>query len=237
MLGLLWSIFNIIIYLLNLRHTNSETENINKYVKIEANNNKTFDLLNIDFENLKKINPDIKGWIKINNTKISYPFVQTSDNRFYLDHSFDKSKNKNGWIFLDYRNNLNNQNQKNYILYAHNMKNQTMFGTLKNTMNSDWLKNTDNFTIYTYTENEYTLWRIFSVYNTKNLSEYLKINFSSNEEYQSFLNSLKIKSIFNFNTDLGNTEKILTLSTCNGFNSRIVLHAKFVSSNSINNLS
>ena len=237
MLGLLWSIFNIIIYLLNLRHTNSETENINKYVKIKTNNNKTFDLLNIDFENLKKINPDIKGWIKINNTKISYPFVQTSDNRFYLDHSFDKSKNKNGWIFLDYRNDLNNQNQKNYILYAHNMKNQTMFGTLKNTMNSDWLKNTDNFTIYTYTENEYTLWRIFSVYNAKNLSEYLKINFSSNEEYQSFLNSLKIKSIFNFNTDLDNTEKILTLSTCNGFNSRIVLHAKFMSSNSINNLS
>lgn len=115
------------------------------------------------------------------------------------------------------------------------MKNQTMFGTLKNTIISDWLKNKDNFIIYIYTEDQYTLWRIFSVYNTKNLSEYLKTNFSSNKKYQSFLNSLKMKSVFNFNTDLDNTEKILTLSTCDGLDSRMVLHAKFISSHSINN--
>ena len=122
-----------------LKKTNSEIENINKYVETKTNTSDSqgSGLLDIDFESLRKINSDVKGWIKVNGTKINYPFVQTSDNSFYLNHSFDKSKNKNGWVFLDYRNNLNNPNQKNCILYAHNMKNQTMFGTLKNTMNSD----------------------------------------------------------------------------------------------------
>ena len=229
---LLWSALHLVVYLLNWQKTNSEIENINKYVETKTNTSDSqgSGLLDIDFESLRKINSDVKGWIKVNGTKINYPFVQTSDNSFYLDHSFDKSKNKNGWIFLDYRNDLNNQNQKNYILYAHNMKNQTMFGTLKNTMTQDWLDNSDNFTIYTYTENECTLWQVFSVYNTSNLSEYLKIDFPSDEEYQRFLNSIKSKSVFNFNVDLDSSDKILTLSTCYGSNSRTVLHAKFLSS-------
>ena len=48
------------------------------------------------------------GWIKVDGTDIDYPFVQTTDNSYYLNHSFTKEENKSGWIFLDYRNNINN---------------------------------------------------------------------------------------------------------------------------------
>ena len=50
--------------------------------------------------------------------QINYPFVQTSDNDYYLNHSFNKKYNDAGWVFMDYRNNASNFD-KNTILYAH----------------------------------------------------------------------------------------------------------------------
>ena len=87
--------------------------------KIESN--KTKELIQYsqkskNFYDLKNINTDIKGWIQVNGTSIDYPFVQTNDNKYYLNHSLDKSKNSAGWVFLDYRNNLSLQ-EKNTIIY------------------------------------------------------------------------------------------------------------------------
>ena len=65
--------------------------------------------MNTFMKELKKINNDVRGWIQVNGTNINYPFVQTNNNDFYLKHSFDKSYNSSGWIFLDYRNNINNK--------------------------------------------------------------------------------------------------------------------------------
>ena len=53
-------------------------------------------LINVDFNELKKINSNTKGWIQVNGTNINYPFVQAKDNKFYLTHSFDKSYNSAG---------------------------------------------------------------------------------------------------------------------------------------------
>ena len=64
-------------------------------------------LINVDFDELKKINSNTKGWIQVNGTNINYPLVQAKDNKYYLIHSFDKSYNNAGWVFLDYRNNIN----------------------------------------------------------------------------------------------------------------------------------
>ncbi|UKI28161.1 MAG: class B sortase [Clostridium sp.] len=64
------------------------------------------------FNELKKINKDVKGWIEVNGTTIDYPYVQTNNNNFYLNHTFDKTSNGAGWIFLDYRNNTNFEDKK-----------------------------------------------------------------------------------------------------------------------------
>lgn len=87
-------------------------------------------LINVDFNELKKFNSNTKGWIQVNGTNINYPFVQAKDNKFYLTHSFDKSYNSAGWVFLDYRNNIN-ELSKNTIIYAHGRLDTTMFGSLK----------------------------------------------------------------------------------------------------------
>ena len=183
---------------------------------------------NVDFEKLKKTNEDVVGWIKVKGTNIDYPFVQASNNEFYLDHSFDKTYNKAGWVFLDYRNNINELN-KNTILYAHNRKDGTMFETLKNVITKQWDEEQDNLIIKMFTEKENLEWQVFSVYTIENTDDYLKINFNSNEEFNNFANKLKKRSVFDFNTNILEDDNILTLSTCYINNQkRVVLHAKLL---------
>ena len=63
-------------------------------------------LINVDFSELLKRNSDTVGWINVNNTNINYPVVQTNNNDDYLHKAFDGSKNQAGWIFADYRNDI-----------------------------------------------------------------------------------------------------------------------------------
>jgi len=185
------------------------------------------ELINVNFSKLKNINSNTVGWIQVNGTNINYPFVQTKNNAYYLDHSFDKTYNKAGWVFLDYRNNINHLD-KNTILYAHSRLNETMFGSLKKTLDKKWLKNTDNHVIKISTEIENSLWQVFSIYHIKETSDYLKINFNTNTDFNDFSNMLIKRSIYDFKTNLSENDKILTLSTCYKEDERLVVHAKLI---------
>ena len=186
-----------------------------------------FPLIDVDITELKEKNSDTVGWINVNNTNINYPFVQTKDNSYYLNHSFDKKYNEAGWGFLDYRNN-NDLNNKNTILYAHSRLDKTMFGSLSKVLKSSWYNNKDNHIIRLSTDTENTLWQIFSVYKIPEESYYITTNFNNNEEYNKFLNTIKQRSIHNFNTNLDTNDKILTLSTCYSDTERTVVHAKLI---------
>lgn len=85
----------------------------------------------IDFDGLKEKNPDVVGWIYIEDTNINYPVVQGEDNRHYVSTMFDGRHNKTGSIFMDFRNNPN-MSDRHTILYGHNMKNKTMFADIRN---------------------------------------------------------------------------------------------------------
>lgn len=186
-----------------------------------------FPLIDVDITELKEKNSDTVGWINVNNTNINYPFVQTKDNSYYLNHSFDKKYNEAGWVFLDYRNSKN-LNNKNTILYAHSRLDKTMFGSLSKVLKSSWYNNKDNHIIRLSTDTENTLWQIFSVYKIPEESYYITTNFNNNEEYNKFLNTIKQRSIHNFNTNLDTNDKILTLSTCYSDTERTVVHAKLI---------
>ena len=83
----------------------------------------------IDFDALKQENNDIIGWIYCPDTPINYPVVKGNDNNQYLRADLKGKYLVSGTIFADYRNNEVGED-KNYIVYGHNMKNSTMFGTL-----------------------------------------------------------------------------------------------------------
>ena len=181
--------------------------------------------IDVDINKLKTFNPDTIGFIKVMGTNINYPFVQTLDNDYYLNRSYDKTYNNAGWIFLDYRN--NEFNDKNTIIYGHGRINGTMFGSLKDTLKSSWQNNKDNYIIKISTEKENSIWQIFSVYKIATTSDYLQTSFSDNE-FESFINLIKGRSSYNFETNVTNEDKVLTLSTCYNDNDKMVVHAKLI---------
>lgn len=184
-------------------------------------------LISVDINALKAKNSDTLGWISVNNTNVNYPFVQTSNNDYYLKHAFDKSNNSAGWIFLDYRNNKD-FSDKNNILYGHARRDNSMFGSLRSVITKDWYSNKDNHIIKLSTEIENTMWQIFSVYRIETESYYLTTTFSTNLEYERFLSTIKERSLYDFDVTLSRNDKILTLSTCSGEHNRIVVHAKLI---------
>ena len=103
-----------------------------------------------------------------------------------------------------------------------------MFGSLKKLLNSNWYNDKNNHIIKLSTKNQNTLWQVFSVYHIPTTSDYLKINFSSNEQFLRFSKMLQDRSVYSFNTSVGENDKILTLSTCYSNGEKMVLHAKLI---------
>ena len=236
-------VISIIIIIISLYYIylwyidNKKTENIlneNANVSsdnISVDNDLKIEVENIDFNKLINKNPDTIGWIKVLGTDINYPVVQTNNNDFYLTHSFDKSYNKAGWIFADYinKNLKNNELDKNTIIYGHNRQNNSMFGTLSNVFKEEWLSNKENYYINFSTLNNNMVWEVFSTYTIEKEEYYIQSNFSSDEEYISFLNTIKNRSTYKYDVNISKEDKILTLSTCtNVGEGRTVLHAKLI---------
>ena len=240
---------DLINYYIDTNKTNKEIEEIEEVVEIKevTDNENTeiivqpeeipeenpywdyikMNLISVDFDELMNINNETKGWIQVNGTNINYPFVQTNNNDYYLTHSYNKTYNQAGWVFMDYRNDTTNLD-KNTILYAHGMNNQTMFGSLRNILSSSWYNNTNNHIIKLSTPTENTLWQVFSVYHIETTNDYIKTEFQTDTEYQTFLDMLKERSAVEFDTTLNTTDKILTLSTCYNKTDKVVMHAKLI---------
>ena len=184
--------------------------------------------MEINFNELIKENSDTVGWILVNGTEVNYPVVQYSDNDFYLNHSFDKEKNKVGWIFLDYRNNIDELGY-NTIIYGHGRKDYTMFGSLREVLKEEWFNDKSNHIIKLSTKDESTIWQIISVYEIPKETFYITTYFKNIYKYQEFLDTIRNRSKFKFNTNVDTNDKILTLSTCKDiYGNRIVVHAKLI---------
>ena len=214
----------IVNWIIENRHSNEIMQVAKEYVIEDENNND----INVDFEKLREINQEVVGWIKVNNTNIDYPVVQSSDNSFYLSHSLDKEYNAAGWPFVDYRV-KSDGNDKNITIYGHNRKDGSMFGSLKNILEPEWYENKENLQVTYVTDEGTKTYQVFSVYQIEKETFYTNTAFDNDEEYISFLNELKSRSEVDFNIDLNEEDKILTLSTCatNNFY-RVVLHAKLI---------
>ncbi len=211
-------------------------EDIKKVIEIndsedimnELNSNKTENdkiVVNEDIASLININPEAVGWLKVNNTNIDYPVVQTIDNQYYLNHNFYLEEDKNGWVFMDYRNDSKYLSD-NIIIYAHNRYNSgVMFGTLQNTFRYNWYTNPDNQIITLKTLYETLEYQVFSIYKIAVTTDYLKTIFKDDNDRLEFYSMLKERSIYNFNVEITGKNKIITLSTCADENNRYVLHA------------
>ncbi len=182
----------------------------------------------VDFNELLKKNSDTVAFIHMENTNINYPVVQTKNNDYYLTHAFDKSNNNAGWVFLDYRNNINNSDD-NTVIYGHGRLDNTVFGSLKKSLTKTWQQNKDNYVIWLSTATENRIYQIFSIYTIQEESYYITTQFNSESQKQTWLNTMKQRNTSPIDTPITTNSNILTLSTCqNNEGGRIVVQAKLI---------
>ncbi|MDU7455555.1 class B sortase [Clostridium saudiense] len=161
-------------------------------------------------EELKSINSDYKMWIQIENTNINYPVVQGSDNDYYLKHNFRKESNISGTVFVESANDIDND--KNIILYGHNMRNGTMFNNITNYKEESFF-NEDN-KINIIMNNTLYEYEVFSVY-VKNVSEVnLAIGFANEDEFINYAYNQADESIYKKDVDFSAEDNLITLVTC-----------------------
>ncbi len=203
-----------------------EYENENSENNIE-DNNESLKLL-VNFDELKHKNSDTVAWVKVNNTNINFPVVQSVDNDFYLKRNFNKNPNGAGWIFADYRNSFDILD-KNTIVYGHNRRNGTMFGNLTYLIGNSWNFENENSYFYFSTEKASYRAQIFSVYMMKATKLSIPNKFDDNMHFENYIKDLKSLSICSFDVYVSSDDNIITLCTCdNTSQNRIVVHAKLI---------
>lgn len=222
-----FSLYKIINWVIENNKNKSILEDIQAVAQITHEdvviNNRHIEKASYSFTELLQKNPQTIGWVHVPNSNIDYPVVQTTDNDFYLNHSFDKSANSAGWVFADYSCKI--PDSQNTIIYGHNRKDRSMFGSLKNVLEDDWKNNPNNQYITFADLNETGIYQIFSVFvcNDEDVNSYLSTDFNSNEEFKVYLNKLKNNSTQSYDTDIENAEKMITLYTCYGMNNQRLL--------------
>lgn len=141
-----------------------------------------------------------------------------------MTRNFNKQNNIAGWIFADYRDKVDG-NDINLVIYGHNMKDGSMFGTVKKALNKEWYNNEANWNFTFETDKEIYTYRVFSVYQIAVETYYTKTGFENNSSHLEWLNTIKSRSVKNFGVTLDENSKVITLSTCaSNSNYRVALH-------------
>ena len=138
-LVLVYSAIHIAIWYKNNESNKEIIKETLKTVKIN-DDTKNKQKYEVDFKELKNKNSDTIAWLKVENTNIEFPIVKANDNSYYLSHNFNKEYNKAGWIFADYKNKFDTTD-KNIVIYGHNMRDNSMFGSLKDVIKNECYNN------------------------------------------------------------------------------------------------
>ncbi len=171
-----------------------------------------------DYKTLYNKNKKLIGWLKIDDTIIDYPVMQTSNNEYYLDHNFNQEKDNNGSIFMD-TDCVAYPRSQNLILYGHHMKSGKMFGDLEKYASESYYKK--HSIIHFDTIYEKSVYQIMYVFRTKVLKEneiafkyYQFIDAGSGEEFNSYMNEMAQMSLYDTGVTAQYGDELLTLSTC-----------------------
>lgn len=170
-------------------------------------------LSEMDLEALRQTNPDVVGWIAIPETDIFYPIVQTGDNTYYLNHTWQKTRSSVGAIFLEQYSSPE-LNDFNTLIYGHKMRDGSMFGVLSSYQNMDYWK--EHPSVYLVDDKEVYRYDIFAAYEVGVREIIYRLDLEERELQQEFIRF----SLEHSNIDTGIvpevSEKIVTLSTCTG---------------------
>lgn len=192
----------------------------------EANPNWWYEDVQIDLPKLQEENSEIVGWISFDSEEMpNYPLLYSGDDEKYLRTDIYGNDSTAGCIFIE---GANHPDMSDYhtIIYGHNMKNLSMFGSLKNYKNEGFYQDNSYFTIYT-DELAYR-YQIFAYRDVAFDDAVYTIGFSPNETYETFLDDLIRNSYEDTGVEVTKEDRIVTLSTCSTEGMRFVVHAVLV---------
>lgn len=171
-----------------------------------------------DYKTLYEKNKKLIGWLKIDDTIIDYPVMQTTDNKYYLEHNFNQEYDKNGSLFLDCSCSVYPRST-NLIIYGHHMKSGQMFGQLQKYAKESYYEKHTTIQFDTiYEKGTYEVMYVFrsQVYNEDDLvfKYYQFINANSETEFDSYMEEMAALSLYDTGVTASYGDSLLTLSTC-----------------------
>ena len=195
----------------------SATQNQRYKVNLINTEVKVPDILS-EYKAIHAKNDKVIGWIKIDDTPIDYPVMQTTDNEYYLNHDLNQKEDKNGCIFMDYQCDVI-KGCDNIILYGHHMKSGKMFGSLNKYSQKSYFEKHRYIDFDTiYKKGKYEVMYVFrsKVYSEEdvNFKYYQFIDAGSSKEFNSYMNEMAQASLYDTGVTASYGDELLTLSTC-----------------------
>lgn len=171
-----------------------------------------------EYQTLYNKNKKLIGWIKIDDTKIDYPVMQTANNEYYMDHNFNQEYDRNGSLFLDKDCDIVHRNT-NLIVYGHHMKSGKMFGGLNKYSSEEYCKAHPNIQFDTiYEKGTYEVMYVFRsrIYNEDEVvfKYYQFLDAASEKEFNSNMQEMAALSLYDTGVTASYGDQLLTLSTC-----------------------
>lgn len=206
-----------------------ELEKAEERKELKSNENREdFPEMEVDFKALREKNPDTVGWLYVGSCGISYPIVQGEDNDYYMNHTFEGTVNSSGAIIMDYRDDKYLKDWNTFI-YGHNMKNGSMFGSLKKLLNDETLYDSDPY-IYVYLPGYIYRYKIFSYYKDKPDSK-MYWTADTLQEYRQYIRDALSLSVRDLGVETSEENNMVTLVTCSGSGAgkmRFFVHGEFI---------
>lgn len=171
------------------------------------------DPVSVDWEGIQALNPDTVAWLQIPALGLSYPVMQGEDNEYYLHRSMQKEYLYAGSIFLDCQNSRSFDNY-NTILYGHNMRDGSMFASLKKFADPSVYDSCPY--LWICTPQTRLLYRIFAVRSAEINSNTYTIRFADQAAHQEWLRQMENNTGIASDRKLQDDDRIITLSTCTG---------------------
>ena len=179
----------------------------------------------IDFESLAEISPDIRGWIRLEGTKVDYPVMQSKDNDYYLSRAVNGTWNKVGTPFMDFRNNGDFSDRLN-VIYGHYMGDGSMFTDIHNYKSQKFFDEHPYIDLYT-PDGSFRILPVAGVYQNVEYWDFT-FDYDSDEAFLRQINNWKAVSTFKTDETYTSEDRfvVLTLCTYDAENSRFLLIGK-----------
>ena len=184
-------------------------------VRVASDSALTLDDLTVDWKRLFETNPDIVGWIYVPGTPIDYPVVKGSDDKEYLDRSFDGSKgwlSSKGTLFVSSQNS-GDLSDRNVVVFGHHMRDGSMFACLDDWKDqAEFDSHRDMF--FLTPKGNYRL-RTFARFNTTGQDKLVRTSFENDDDFHAYLEDQAAKNLVKASdVDVAKVSKSFMFSTC-----------------------